>query len=247
MERLLGIVYVGCWSISVYPVLYKNWKTGNANAVSFDYVVLNTVGYVCLMVSMLLQKLLWINDGDEKVTPPEIAVPDLVYCGHGTFMCFMLLSQFLVGTSVWRFPTTIITHTRMHYIYSRIFKIVMFLVFLMTVVFLRQTLSGNMTNALLLSYCNKLSMVKILMSLTKHLPQVKHNFERKNMADFPIQSTCIDFLGSVCSLSQLILRLSSKPQGLSLMSFVTNFGKAGVGLVTLLFNIVYISQWVAYT
>ncbi|CDO96585.1 unnamed protein product [Kluyveromyces dobzhanskii CBS 2104] len=246
MERLLGITYVACWSVSVYPVIWGNWKNGNPNAVSFDYVVLNTVGYSCLMVSMILQKHLWLEGADETLVAPEITRSDLVYCGHGTLMCFILLSQFLLGERLWNFSHTTRTFPKMQYVYLRMFTIIMLMILVATFVFFADVVKIGLSNASLLSYCNNLSLVKIVMSLTKHLPQVRHNFQRKSMAGFPIQSTCLDFLGSVSSLSQLALRLSSKPQGLTLISFFTNFGKIGIGLITLLFNIVYISQWIAY-
>ncbi|CAG99009.1 cystinosin-like protein ERS1 [Kluyveromyces lactis] len=247
MERVLGITYVICWSVSVYPVVWANWKNGNANAVSFDYVVLNTVGYSCLLASMVLQKLFWAEGTDETLIAPEISGSDLIYCGHGTLLCFVLLSQFLLGNRLWNFSHTTRTHPKMHTVYKRMFSIIMLVVLVITIIFFTDILTVGLSNATLLSYCNNLSLVKITMSLIKHLPQVRHNFQRKSMAGFPIQSTCIDVLGSVCSLSQLALRLASKPQGLTLMSFFTNFGKIGIGLITLLFNIVYVSQWIVYS
>lgn len=66
------------------------------------------------------------------------------------------------------------------------------------------------------------------------------------MKGFAIQSTMLDVIGGVSSLMQLIWQIS-KEQGFNSTVLVTNFGKIGLALVTILFNIVFLSQWFLYS
>ena len=65
------------------------------------------------------------------------------------------------------------------------------------------------------------------------------------MECFPIQGVFLDVTGGIASLLQLIWQLSSD-QGFSLDMFVTNFGKLGLSMVTLIFNFIFIMQWFVY-
>lgn len=246
MENFLGLLYVTCWSISAYPIVWTNWKAGNPNAVSFDYIVLNTIGYGCLLTSMILLTALWSSESSENVERPILSTADFVYCCHSLVMNFLMLSQYLCGTSIWGFDSELRITYKMRSIYGKVAMLSLFIIFVLTALFANLSMSGNLTNSMLLSYCNKLSLVKIFMSLIKYFPQVRHNYERKSMKGFPIQSTLIDILGSICSLGQLALRLASRPEGLTIISLISNFSKIGIGLICLLFNFIFISQWISY-
>lgn len=211
MEELLGAIYVTCWSVSAYPIVWSNWKNGNPNAVSLDYVVLNTIGYMCLFASMVLQRIFWISgssNNEEQLAAPEISNPDLTYCGHGLLMNLVLLSQFVFGQSLWNFSNTVRGQHRMNKFYQRIALFCSVTILILIGLFLNELTAVGMSNDILLSFCNKLSAIKIAMSLIKYFPQVKYNFERKTMRGFPIQSTIIDIVGSICSLGQLALKLA---------------------------------------
>ena len=85
------------------------------------------------------------------------------------------------------------------------------------------------------------------MSLIKYIPQIKHNYERKTMAGFAIESVMLDIIGGIASLSQLFLQLSQSQEGLHLTSFIANFGKISLAIVTLSFNFLFILQWLVYS
>lgn len=247
LEQLLGWCYVIAWSISVYPSVWNNWKLKSTQAVSVDFVMLNTFGYSCLIWSLLLQLYCWQDtvakeDGAQALARPKVSHFDFWYCLHGVVMNLVLCSQVMCGATIWRFHAE---QRRMKPVYRKTLLAAITLWLLATLRFFNSIKSNGWDNAVTLAYCNKLILLKILMSLIKYIPQVKHNYERKSMRGFPIEAVLCDLIGGICSIWQLALQLSAD-QGFTAAIFIANFGKIGIALVTLFFNFVYISQWIVY-
>ncbi|SCU77828.1 LANO_0A01376g1_1 [Lachancea nothofagi CBS 11611] len=246
LEKLLGYGYVIPWSISAYPPVYHNWRRNSAAAMSLDFVMMNIVGYFYLLCSLSLQLFCWLEGSQDSgnVSRPKVTNFDFWYCLHGFILNLVVLSQVVWGARIWNFQKG--STSRMKPIYGRILAFSLAVCMASTVQIMWQQAHHGWNNADTLAFCNKLYLLKISMSLIKYIPQVKHNFERKSMKGFPIQSVVCDVFGSVCSLSQLALQIARDEPILTVEVVSANFGRIGIALVTLFFNFVYISQWLLY-
>lgn len=251
-EDLLGLIYVCAWSISMYPPILTNLKQRSSSAVSRDFVMLNTTGYFYLLMSLILQLYFWVptstillEDGTKPVDlRPKISQFDFLYCLHGFAMNLVLVSQVIYGVKLWRLHSD--SHqNRMKPYYYRLLVVSQVVFGILTLKFGYETSRDGWDNVRTLSYCNSLFVLKISMSLIKYIPQVIHNHDRKSMKGFAIQSVALDITGGVASLSQLILQIT-KDQGFNFVAIVANFGKIGLALVTLVFNVIFISQWLIF-
>ncbi|CEP61108.1 cystinosin-like protein ERS1 LALA0_S02e06898g [Lachancea lanzarotensis] len=246
LERLLGYGYLIPWSVSVYPPVYNNWRRNSAAAMSLDFVMLNIVGYFFLLISLSLQLFKWQNESGVADEPPRPKVTsfDFWYCLHGFVLNLVVLSQVAMGTWLWKFKQT--GSNRMKPIYAKVLTSFITVGVLSTLQLIWQQSQYGWRNSDTLAFCNKLYTLKISMSILKYIPQIRHNFERKSMKGFPIQSVGCDIVGSICSLSQLALQIQRDEAVLTLGVAGANFGRIGIALVTLLFNFIYISQWLVY-
>lgn len=245
LERLLGLVYVSVWSVSMYPPLLLNWRRKSARAVSLDFAMLNAAGYTYLLVSMVLQ--FWAWDSGEAVgeSRPLVSAFDMWYCGHGFTLNLVLLSQLLCGKQIWGFDREHTRRPRMKLVYSRILQGSLVVFALLSARFIYSIVQHGWVNSTTLQFCNRLYALKISMSLIKYLPQVKHNRDRQSVEGFSIHGVALDVTGGVASLLQLFSQLGHE-QGFSGSVLMANFGKIGISMVTLLFNSVFVSQWLIY-
>ncbi|EJS44483.1 ers1p [Saccharomyces arboricola H-6] len=243
-DDLLGLVYVSSWSISMYPPIITNWRHKSTSAISVDFVMLNTAGYSYLVISIFLQLYFWqLTDDGSELARPKLTQFDFWYCLHGCIMNVVLLTQVVAGARIWRFPVK--GHRKMKLWYLRILLASLAIFATLSVQFMYANCRYGWDNSRTLVYCNNLFLLKISMSLIKYIPQVTHNWARKSMECFPIQGVFLDITGGIASLLQLIWQLSSD-KGFSLEVFVTNFGKIGLSMVTLIFNFIFIMQWLVY-
>ncbi|CAR27851.1 hypothetical protein ZYGR_0N03380 [Zygosaccharomyces rouxii] len=250
VSEVLGLTYVCCWSVSMYPPLWTNWKRKSASALSVDFVMLNTTGYFYLVISLILQLYRWLPppQGQELTQEaialkPKITNFDLCYCLHGFLLNLVLASQLVMGQSMWGFKKE--RSIRMKPIYSKILFLSLLIFSGLTLHFVNYNATVGWDNLRTLAYCNRLFMLKISMSLLKYVPQVIHNHERRSMKGFAIQGTMLDITGGMASLMQLIWQIAND-KSFNTSVFMANFGKIGLAIVTIVFNFIFLSQWTVY-
>ncbi|SCV01432.1 LAMI_0G11474g1_1 [Lachancea mirantina] len=245
LEKVLGYGYAIPWCLSIYPSLFKNWRQKSASAISVDFLIINIVGYVCLTSAIFLQLFCWQETNDEnEPLRPTVTQFDLWYCVHSLVMNGVLASQLLYGKRLWSFQTAGVV--RMKILYKRILRATLAIIAISLIPFCVRLFNENLSNTNTLALCNRLIALKILMSLIKYFPQVKHNYERKKMRDFPMLCVVLDVFGSICSIAQLIVKLKQVGEPSIAAAATSNFGKIGIACVTLLFNFIYVSQWLVY-
>ncbi|KAM3165563.1 Cystine transporter [Lachancea thermotolerans] len=245
LESALGYGYVIPWSVSIYPVVWHNWRHRSASAMSIDFVIINVFGYLYLLLSLWLQLFCWQTGQEhEDSTRPKITAFDFYYCLHGVVMNMVVVSQVLWGNRVWNFKSG--GSPRMKPVYRKLLIGSMIVASLSAGQFLTHNFQMGWNNDNTLAFSNTLYALKISMSLIKYLPQVKHNYERKTLRGFPIQSVVCDVMGSLCSLGQLVVQVARDRTPLTTAVLSANFGRIGIAAVTLFFNFIYISQWLVY-
>lgn len=242
-EDILGVIYVTAWSISMYPPLYISWKRKSARAISPDFVLLNLTGYFYLVCSLTLQMYKWIPHLQSNIERPKLTGFDYCYCLHGFILTVLIASQLFMSRSVWRFPDT--HQFRMKPVYKKVLLLSIFLFGVLTLQFTYHNMQSGWDNERTLAYCNNLFLLKISMSLIKYIPQVLHNFERKSMQGFAISGVFLDMTGGIASIVQLIFQILKESE-INLSILISNFGKIGLAMVTLIFNTIFISQWLLY-
>ncbi|CCE64437.1 hypothetical protein TPHA_0H02330 [Tetrapisispora phaffii CBS 4417] len=253
LDELLGAIYVLVWSISMYTPIITNWRFKSSAAISVDFLMLNIVGYMLLTASMYLQLYSWLPvseelnkldniNNTEYIPRPKITEFDLFYTFHGFLLNIVLATQ-VYFPRLWKFRVE--KTSEMKLLYSRILSATLILFSFATGHFIYYNDNNGWSNVRTLSYCNKLFALKLVMSLVKYLPQVKHNFERKSMKGFSISGTFLDAIGGIASLLQLCLQLYND-EGFSVKLMVTNFGKIGLGIITLIFDFIFLTQWNLY-
>jgi len=232
LEDFLNFLYSTCWTISPYiPILQKK-----VSGLSFDFLILNEVGYTAIFISMLLQYFL-MDTG--------IGMFDLMYAMNG-----IALNTINIFTKIYRVNPVMdkyhlpysaairtekpqfsgknkIIHNKMSRFYFRIvfFTIVVILLF-MFAYFVRLIDIKVLTTFL--------STVKMCMSFIKNFPQIKQNTKQDMRKTFPILQTCFDVTGCIA------LMIYTFKVGF-------NFTKFSISLVTLMFMSIYIYQYVKTT
>ena len=232
LESFLNFFYSACWIISPYiPILQKK-----VSGLSFDFLILNQVGYTAVFISMLLQYF-FMDSG--------IGLFDLLYAMNG-----LLLNTINVFTKLYRtspimdkyhlpYSKAILTekphlsgkgkimHNKMTRFY---FRIVFFTVVMMCLFILAYLMRFLRIEAL----TTFLSVVKMAMSFIKNFPQIKQNTKQDMKKTFPILQTCFDVAGCIALL-------------IYTFKIGFNFTKFSISIVTLTFMFIYIYQYVRST
>ncbi|KAH3900740.1 cystinosin-like protein ERS1 SCDLUD_003745 [Saccharomycodes ludwigii] len=256
---ILGYIYVICWCISFYPPIITNYKLKNSNGVSIDFVVLNSFGYICLIECLLLQY--YSSDNGNTTTPNNtqqdkmiVTLFDIFYSIHGFILNLILLSQ-IMNLWPWKFHTGSATaikgnKQRLNPSYYKLLKICVLIWILITLIYKNTANDSSYITFIkldLAQYCNILIMGKILMTLIKYIPQIKHNYQRKSMIGFSKITILLDMLGGITSLLQLFLLSLEKVKDSSIMAVLgLNFGKIGISLITITFNSIFLLQFMRY-
>ena len=269
MEDILGIVYVAAWSVSIYPSLITNCRSKSSMGISTDFAILNVAGYGYLLLANILQLYCWVlpneSSSSSPVERPHISGFDVLYTGHGFILNVIILSQVLWGSTLWNFQdtgtdsSTRRTTRRMKPLYRTFFQITLLVFTVLTLRFIYCVYLYGWDNSNTVIYCGYLSLLKISMSLVKYIPQIKYNYERNSMRGFSMVTVLLDSIGATALLTQLSLQIAREQRGRLLAAGVTsgswstrymdmdvlkaNFGKLGLCVETLLFNIIFLVQW----
>jgi hypothetical protein len=90
-----------------------------------------------------------------------------------------------------------------------------------------------------LSWLYLLSGIKVLITFLKFLPQVLYNYERKSTKGWSMPGTIMDLMGSILSISQLILDCYFLDDWKGVQG---NFIKLGLGVISGTYDVIFIIQ-----
>ena len=233
LSRLLGWIYTFAWSASFYPQVIHNHRHKSTVGLSTDFVVLNAVGHASYFA---YNSLLFFyepvrrayrrqHEGRDNV----VQLNDWVFSFHATLLALVTLLQYLA-------------YKKAQQGVSRTVRLAMAAA-LTAGVFLvgakRLKLVGW------IQIVNACSTLKLAITLTKYLPQIKLNADRKSTDGFSIENILLDLTGGILSLLQLILDAVAI-QG-SWSGVTGDWGKLGLSLLSIAFDAILIWQhYVAY-
>lgn len=228
LSRLLGWIYTLAWSLSFYPQVIHNHYNSSTIGLSTDFVVLNLVGHTSYLVynSLLLfyepvrRAYRKRHDGRDNL----VQLNDFVFSLHATMLALITLGQYLrykkQGQEI--SPTV------------------------------RLSLAFALTIAVFLAGAKRLKLVgwlnivaaastlKLAITLTKYLPQIKLNRDRKSTKGFSIENIILDLTGGILSLLQLVVDavlIQASWNGVR-----GDWGKLGLGGLSVVFDGVLIWQ-----
>jgi len=202
VSSLLGWTYFCAWSASFYPQVVLNCKRRSVIGLSFDYQLLNLVGFCFYFAFNAL--LFWNPRVKEEYAEAHsghgsaVRLNDVIFSGHASLITAITLLQICL---YWDYP-------RLDR-WDRCLRIVVvsFLTVVLGMAIVLATVIAVQSEQLMnwASYLWLVSQVKVVISVCKYCPQVLLNYRRKSTEGWNISNVLLDFSGGLLSTLQLLL------------------------------------------
>lgn len=230
------------WSASFYPQPLANWKRRSTHGLAVDYPLLNVLGFACYTSSsatFLYSPVIRHQYAERHSLSPEPTVRfnDLVFGVHAVVLVVLTYSQFY--SRLWGFEVEESQSAS---------KPVLGLVYgsLLSVIIISATVAVKTESPLhdgsdwaWIDVLYVLGYVKLLATFVKYIPQAWLNYKRKSTKGWSIWQILFDVTGGVLSISQLIIDASFQADWSGITG---NPLKFGLGLVSILFDLIFITQ-----
>ncbi|CAD6191781.1 unnamed protein product [Caenorhabditis auriculariae] len=224
---LVGWAYFFAWSISFYPQMYLNYRRKSVIGLNFDFLTLNVIGfaaYACFNLLMYFNShVKSIYHAEHPHSPPPVLANDVVFAVHAFFACVATALQCLFYEKDNQ-------------------KISTPCVFFGLGLILFGAGSGAVTILHLISilaFVSSLSYIKMAVTMSKYFPQAYYNFIRKSTVGWSIGNVLLDLTGGTLDIFQMVLQAVNAGDW---SAFYTNPVKFGLGLVSIVFDLVFILQ-----
>jgi len=227
-NEVVGWIYFLAWTVSFYPQIWLNYKRKSVEGLNFDYVLLNIIGFACYTV---FNWALYFSDAifaeyekehHDGVNP--VRINDLFFSIHA------LVASLVTGFQI--------------LIYERSDQKVGYFGWVISVLAVLTAIVSTIPAAVSdklswLDYLTILSIIKLVITITKYMPQAFFNFQRQSTEGWSIGNVLLDLTGGSFSMLQMLL------QGFNNNQFSLIFGdptKFGLGLFSILFDLLFIVQ-----
>lgn len=227
LSTIIGWTYFVAWSISFWPQIWENFRRKSVIGLNFDYVYLNIVGHS--VYGAFNVGLFWVKtiQDEYKTEHPYGVIPvqanDVFFSIHAVIACAVVLTQTIIYEKGQQKVSLVC--------WALLGAILLFLGSSLIA-----TLAGGISWLLLLNFC---SYVKLGITLVKYMPQAFMNYRRKSTVGWSIGNILLDFTGGVLSMLQMFLIGYNNDDWDSIFG---DFTKFGLGLISVLFDVVFIVQ-----
>uniref|UniRef100_A0A0N5A388 Cystinosin homolog n=1 Tax=Parastrongyloides trichosuri TaxID=131310 RepID=A0A0N5A388_PARTI len=224
---ITGWIYFLAWSISFYPQIYLNFKRKSVVGLNFDFLLLNIIGFTCYTIYNVLMYYdsyvqdLYIHVHKRSLIP--VLFNDVVFAVHALFACIVTAVQCFIYTR---------ENQKVSYTCYGLSSVLILTSIVSCVLSLFNVISW-------LQFINSLSYLKMIVTLSKYFPQVLLNYRRKSTIGWSIGNVLLDFTGGFMDIVQMILQGSNTNDW---SGFYGNPVKFGLGLVSMIFDVVFIIQ-----
>ncbi|KAJ6734654.1 CYSTINOSIN [Salix purpurea] len=215
------------WSVSFYPQVILNFRRKSVVGLNFDFVVLNLTKHSSYLIynaslyfSSDIQHQYFEKYGYGEMIP--VAANDVAFSIHAVLLTAITLFQ-------------IVIYDRGNQKITKISIATVCVVWLVAAVCFLIALPSH-SWLWLISIFNS---IQVFMTVIKYIPQVIMNFMRKSTNGFSIGNILLDFLGGVTSYAQMAVQ--SVDQN-SWVNFYGNIGKTLLSLVSVFFDLVFMTQ-----
>uniref|UniRef100_UPI00398E7CC5 cystinosin-like n=1 Tax=Pristiophorus japonicus TaxID=55135 RepID=UPI00398E7CC5 len=227
INQAIGWIYFVAWSISFYPQVLENWRRKSVIGLNFDFLALNLTGHLAYGIFNI--GLFWIpcikkqflQHNPEGVNPVE--ANDVFFSLHAILLTTITIYQCCI-------------YQRGAQKVSKVATGLVVISWLIALVTLLVALADKITWLQLVYY---FSYIKLAIVLVKYVPQAYMNYQRKSTVGWCIWNALLDFTGGIFSLLQMFLQSYNNDERSLIFGDPTKFG---LGLISLLFDIVFMVQ-----
>ncbi|XP_073421410.1 cystinosin [Dendrobates tinctorius] len=227
IEQIIGWIYFLAWSVSFYPQVFTNFRRKSVVGLSFDFLALNLTGFIAYSVFNVC--LFWIPFVREQFLQiyPNGVIPvdanDVFFSLHAVLLTLVTIIQCCI-------------YDRGAQKVSKVAVIVLIVAWLFAFSMLFVAVAGKVT---WLQFLFCFSYIKLAITLMKYFPQAYMNFRRKSTEGWSIGNVLLDFTGGSFSIIQMFLQSYNNDEWKLIFGDPTKFG---LGLFSIIFDIVFITQ-----
>ncbi|WKX99497.1 hypothetical protein Q1695_014408 [Nippostrongylus brasiliensis] len=227
LVMIVGWSYFTAWSVSFYPQIFLNYKRKSVVGLNFDFLVLNIVGFTAYSAYNVF---LYFDSRVQRQyeeahphSPIPVLLNDVFFAVHALFACIVTAAQcFIYQRGNQRVSNTCLGITGAMLVAAVATGVV--------------TFYDGMN---MLQFVTSLSYIKMIVTLLKYIPQAILNYRRKSTVGWSIGNVLLDFTGGCLDILQMCLQCWNVSDW---SAFYGNPVKFGLGLVSSLFDILFITQ-----
>ncbi|KAE8350212.1 PQ loop repeat-domain-containing protein [Aspergillus coremiiformis] len=208
LSRLLGWIYTFCWSASFYPQPISNYQRRSTIGLAIDFPTINALGYVCytgytaafLYSPVIHRQYAARHPGSEDST---VRFNDFIFAVHAVILSTLTYTQF--WPMIWGFKVS--RFQRVSKPVAGLFWGSIVAVAILILIVLGQSPDGGYEPSTWawIDVVYGLSYVKLLVTITKYVPQAWVNYKRKSTQGWHIGQILLDLAGGILSLLQLFI------------------------------------------
>ena len=255
ISNAIGYTYTLAWSISFYPQVISNYSRSSTVGLSADFVLLNLFGFVCY--ATFNAAFYWseavmhaYQNRHENESETLVQFNDVIFAFHAVLICVIRLGQVVYygdgsSSSIGSRESTVSSSIRNPSPLVRYFLISILLasVFYALLIILTRggvgeasCENGNKLCQLLdwLDFLYMLSFIKLLITITKYIPQVILNHKRQSTDGWSIWAILLDFMGGILSMLQLVLDCYNLNDWSGISG---DPAKLGLGFISIIFDV----------
>ncbi|KAG8185689.1 hypothetical protein JTE90_003228 [Oedothorax gibbosus] len=230
VSSVIGWLYFICWSVSFYPQVIENYRRKSVVGLNFDFLGLNLTGFIAYSVFNLGLKYVPEVQVEYHSVHPTGVIPvevnDVVFAVHAVLATVITIGQCFI-------------YERGDQLIAKSTVAVLALVWSTAAVFLLLTALHVNKYTPWLTFLYFFSYVKLGVTLTKYIPQVVYNYQRKSTVGWSIGTVLLDFIGGLFSIGQMFIICYNYDDWYSLIG---NFTKFGLGLASITFDVIFMTQ-----
>ncbi|EGE00158.1 putative L-cystine transporter [Trichophyton interdigitale] len=239
VSRLLGWIYMLCWSLSFYPQPIKNWHRRSTSGSTISFPTSNVLGFICYAVYTSTFYFSPVIRHQYAVRHPEAPEPtvranDVAFAFHAVLLSVLTYSQFY--PMIWGFKAS--AHQNVS---APVAGMVVGCVLCILGVFLLAWSKGgnDASDWAWIDGIYTMSYVKLLATVVKYCPQVYLNYRLKSTVGWSIWQILLDLIGGILSLIQLVIDSSLENDWSGITG---NPAKFGLSNVSIFFDFIFIAQ-----
>ncbi|KAJ1352129.1 Cystinosin [Parelaphostrongylus tenuis] len=224
---IVGWSYFLAWSISFYPQIFLNFRRRSVVGLNFDFLLLNVIGFAAYSAYNLF---MYFDDNVQKQyeqehphSPIPVLLNDVFFAVHALIACIFTAAQC--------------------FFYERGNQRISLTCLVISTSMIMIAFGGGFITGLdiinMLQYVTSLSYIKMFVTLLKYIPQAMQNFRRKSTSGWSIGNVLLDFSGGCLDILQMCLQCWNVSDW---SAFYGNPVKFGLGLVSILFDILFMTQ-----
>lgn len=236
LSGIIGWMYTLAWSVSFYPQVVINYQRKSVVGLSFDYQLLNLVGFACYLAfncalyfdSHVQQEYREAHGGASSA----VQYNDVVFAANAEFATACTMLQVFV---YYDYPP-LQPAERLLRRAVLCSLAVLFCGATVAIVLITVQDERYMTWLIFLS-C--IAQVKVAISIVKYMPQVWMNYRRRSTVGWSITNVLLDFSGGALSTAQLLLDAWREN---ALSGITGDLAKLFLGSVSIIFDVVFMAQ-----